>query len=121
MAVDNRLPIAGAIGDRRRSDIARERLTPGHVSEDRHARTGADGRFTRLRDVARVELGALDYTTNGYLDGNGASQGLSNGLITVTLENIPFAQYDVYAYVGADQNGRKVPSPTNPRSWRGYG
>jgi hydrophobe/amphiphile efflux-1 (HAE1) family protein len=31
-------------------------------------KTGADGRFTRLRDVARVELGALDYTTNGYLD-----------------------------------------------------
>ncbi len=31
-------------------------------------KTGADGRFTRLRDVARVELGALDYTTNGFLD-----------------------------------------------------
>jgi hydrophobe/amphiphile efflux-1 (HAE1) family protein len=31
-------------------------------------KTGTDGRFTRLRDVARVELGALDYTTNGYLD-----------------------------------------------------
>jgi len=35
-------------------------------------KTGADGRFTRLRDVARVELGALDYTTNGYLDGKPA-------------------------------------------------
>jgi len=43
---------------------------------------------------------------NGYLDGNGASQGQSDGLITVTLSNIPFANYDVYAYVGADQNGR---------------
>jgi hydrophobe/amphiphile efflux-1 (HAE1) family protein len=31
-------------------------------------KTGTDGRFTRLRDVARVELGALDYTTNGFLD-----------------------------------------------------
>src|SRR5262249_53546259 len=31
-------------------------------------KTGADGRLTRLRDVARVELGALDYLTNGYLD-----------------------------------------------------
>jgi HAE1 family hydrophobic/amphiphilic exporter-1 len=29
----------------------------------------AQGRMTRLRDVARVELGALDYTTNAYLDG----------------------------------------------------
>jgi HAE1 family hydrophobic/amphiphilic exporter-1 len=27
-----------------------------------------DGRVTRIKDVARVELGALDYTTNGYLD-----------------------------------------------------
>ncbi|MGO8955232.1 MAG: efflux RND transporter permease subunit [Rhodomicrobium sp.] len=35
-------------------------------------KTGADGRFTRLRDVARVELGALDYTTNGFLDGKPA-------------------------------------------------
>lgn len=35
-------------------------------------KTGVDGRFTRLRDVARVELGGLDYTTNGYLDGKPA-------------------------------------------------
>ncbi len=35
-------------------------------------KTGADGRFTRLRDVARVELGALDYSTNGFLDGKPA-------------------------------------------------
>jgi len=30
------------------------------------------GRITRLRDVARVELGAQDYSTIGYLDGNTA-------------------------------------------------
>jgi HAE1 family hydrophobic/amphiphilic exporter-1 len=29
---------------------------------------GEDGRVTRLRDVARVELGALDYGLNSYLD-----------------------------------------------------
>ncbi len=29
----------------------------------------AAGRMTRLRDVARIELGALDYATNAYLDG----------------------------------------------------
>jgi len=29
-----------------------------------------DGRVTRLRDVARIELGAQDYSTIGYLDGN---------------------------------------------------
>src|SRR4051795_13427091 len=31
-------------------------------------RTDPDGRVTRIRDVARVELGAQDYTTSGYLD-----------------------------------------------------
>ncbi len=33
---------------------------------------GAGGRVTRLSDVARVELGAQDYSTQGYLDGNPA-------------------------------------------------
>ena len=31
-------------------------------------KSDADGRVTRVRDVARVELGAQDYTVNGYLD-----------------------------------------------------
>ncbi|WP_373089054.1 efflux RND transporter permease subunit, partial [Sneathiella sp.] len=31
-------------------------------------RADADGRVTRLDDIGRVELGAQDYTTNGYLD-----------------------------------------------------
>src|SRR5262249_53230698 len=30
--------------------------------------TDPDGRVTRVRDIARVELGALDYTRNAYLD-----------------------------------------------------
>src|SRR6202030_3740171 len=30
--------------------------------------TDTDGRVTRVRDIARVELGSLDYTTNAYLD-----------------------------------------------------
>jgi hydrophobe/amphiphile efflux-1 (HAE1) family protein len=30
-------------------------------------KTGADGRITRVRDVARIELGARDYATNSYL------------------------------------------------------
>src|SRR5690606_28760848 len=29
---------------------------------------GEDGRITRLRDVARIELGARDYGVNSYLD-----------------------------------------------------
>ncbi len=35
-------------------------------------KTGADGRITRLRDVARVELGARDYSVNSYLSGEQA-------------------------------------------------
>ncbi|SLN76769.1 efflux RND transporter permease subunit [Oceanibacterium hippocampi] len=31
-----------------------------------------EGRLTRLGDIARVELGALDYTTNAYLNESGA-------------------------------------------------
>jgi multidrug efflux pump len=31
-------------------------------------KTGPDGRITRLRDVARIELGARDYSVNSYLD-----------------------------------------------------
>jgi HAE1 family hydrophobic/amphiphilic exporter-1 len=31
-------------------------------------RADPDGRVTRVRDIARVELAALDYGTNGYLD-----------------------------------------------------
>src|SRR4029453_12218076 len=31
-------------------------------------RAEPDGQVTRLRDVARIELGAQDYTLNAYLD-----------------------------------------------------
>jgi multidrug efflux pump len=32
-------------------------------------KSGADGQITRLRDVARIQLGARDYSVNGYIDG----------------------------------------------------
>jgi len=35
--------------------------------EDIVVKAGADGRTVRLRDVARIELGALDYSTNSFL------------------------------------------------------
>jgi hydrophobe/amphiphile efflux-1 (HAE1) family protein len=35
--------------------------------EDIVVKAGVDGRTVRLRDVARVELGALDYSTNSFL------------------------------------------------------
>ena len=36
--------------------------------EDIVVKTGADGRVVRVKDVGRVELGALSYTTQGYED-----------------------------------------------------
>ncbi len=47
--------------------------TLGRLSDPRQfgnivVRADADGRVTRVRDIARVELAALDYGTNGYLD-----------------------------------------------------
>ena len=36
-------------------------------------KTGADGRVTRVRDVARVELAARDYTVNSQLGGKPAT------------------------------------------------
>jgi len=35
-------------------------------------KTGADGRVVRLKDVARVEIGALAYSTDSYLEGKPA-------------------------------------------------
>src|SRR6266446_5834874 len=35
-------------------------------------KTGGNGRMTRLRDIARIELGARDYSANSYLDGKPA-------------------------------------------------
>lgn len=53
-------------------------------------KTGADGRLTRVRDVATVELGARDYLRNSYLNGRRAAaiaisqQPGSNALATAT-------------------------------------
>jgi hydrophobe/amphiphile efflux-1 (HAE1) family protein len=43
------------------------RLTDAEQFEDIVIRSDADG-YIHLRDIARVELGALDYTVNAYLD-----------------------------------------------------
>src|SRR4051794_38694248 len=44
------------------------RLTDTRQFGNSVVKTDTDGRVTRVRDVARIELGALDYSTNGYLD-----------------------------------------------------
>jgi hydrophobe/amphiphile efflux-1 (HAE1) family protein len=48
------------------------RLTTQAQFEDIIVKAGDDGRTVRLRDVARVELGALSYSTNSYLLGKPA-------------------------------------------------
>jgi hydrophobe/amphiphile efflux-1 (HAE1) family protein len=44
------------------------RLSSPDQFQDIVVATDVDGRVTRVRDIARVELGSLDYTTNAYLD-----------------------------------------------------
>jgi hydrophobe/amphiphile efflux-1 (HAE1) family protein len=44
------------------------RLRDARQFEDVVVRTEPGGRVTRIRDIARVELGAQDYNANGYLD-----------------------------------------------------
>ncbi|MBL8199975.1 MAG: efflux RND transporter permease subunit [Chromatiales bacterium] len=51
--------------------------SPGRLLEPEQfgqvvVKTGADGRLTRVADVARVELGAREYLTNSLLDGRPA-------------------------------------------------
>src|ERR1700710_2807781 len=43
------------------------RLKDPRQFEDILIKAGADGRIVRLRDVARIELGALSYATNSFL------------------------------------------------------
>ncbi|WP_119422886.1 efflux RND transporter permease subunit [Desertibaculum subflavum] len=44
------------------------RLQDARQFENIIVRTDSAGRVTRVRDIGRVELGAQDYTTNGYLE-----------------------------------------------------
>jgi multidrug efflux pump len=44
------------------------RLSTPEQFNDIVVATDDDGRVTRVRDIARVELGSLNYTTNAYLD-----------------------------------------------------
>ncbi len=44
------------------------RLTDPAQFGDVLLKSGADGRLVRVRDISRIELGAVDYSTNAYLD-----------------------------------------------------
>ena len=49
------------------------RLTSPEQFEDIVVRAEPDGQVVRVRDIARVELGAQDYTVNAYLDNKNAT------------------------------------------------
>jgi hydrophobe/amphiphile efflux-1 (HAE1) family protein len=49
--------------------VAQGRLLTTEEFGDVVVKTGEDGNVTRVRDVARVELGARDYSTKTYMDG----------------------------------------------------
>ena len=49
--------------------VAQGRLLTAEQFGDVVVKTGADGDVTRVKDVARVELGARDYSSKTYMDG----------------------------------------------------
>jgi len=71
----------GALGQPPQSDLGafqvslqlKGRLLQPSEFENIVLKTGADGRVVRVRDVGRVELGALQYSTYGYQDANPAT------------------------------------------------
>ena len=71
---------AGVIGQPPTSDLGAFQLnvtTQGRLVREEEfgdiiVKRGSDGRVTRLRDVARIELGAQDYSRLSYLDGKSA-------------------------------------------------
>jgi HAE1 family hydrophobic/amphiphilic exporter-1 len=72
------------------SIVLQGRLTDPAQFGEIVVKTGDDGRFIRVKDVARVELGARDYITNSYLNGKPAVAAVisqrpgSNALATAT-------------------------------------
>jgi HAE1 family hydrophobic/amphiphilic exporter-1 len=54
------------------SIVLQGRLTDPEQFANIVVKTGDDGRFIRVKDVARVELGSRDYATNSYLNGKPA-------------------------------------------------
>ena len=64
-------PVAAAPSFETKLNLQGRLKTPEEF-ENVIVKNGADGRLTRLKDVARVELGALDYSTSGMLNGKQA-------------------------------------------------
>ncbi|QEG40979.1 efflux RND transporter permease subunit [Roseimaritima ulvae] len=65
-------PPIGEAGDFQLNVTTQGRLIEEDEFGDIIVKRGDDGRVTRLRDVARIELGAQDYSRLSYLDGQSA-------------------------------------------------
>ncbi len=65
-------PPTGETGDFQLNVTTQGRLVQEDEFGDIIIKRGKDGRVTRLRDVARIELGAQDYSRLSYLDGKSA-------------------------------------------------
>jgi len=66
-------PPAQTLGAYQLSVQTQGRLTAPEQFADVIVKTDAEGRVTRLRDIARVELGSQDYNLNAYLDNKTAT------------------------------------------------
>ncbi len=79
-------------------------------------RTGEEGRTTKLKDVARIELGALDYARNSYLDGKPAQAigvfQLPGSNALATAENIQKTMADISKNFPKGLEYRIVYNPT---------
>lgn len=62
----------GAATDFQLTIATKGRLETPEEFEEVVVKSGQDGRLTRLRDVARIELGAEDYSVRSFLDGKSA-------------------------------------------------
>ncbi|MBC8108021.1 MAG: multidrug efflux RND transporter permease subunit, partial [Anaerolineae bacterium] len=65
-------PVAVGKNDFQLTVNALGRLTSPDQFEEIIIKTGEDGRITRVKDIARVELGAADYSVSAYLNGQDA-------------------------------------------------
>lgn len=100
---------------------AQGRLASADEFEEVIVKRGRDGQLVRLKDVGRVELGAVDYASNSYLDGDnsaglgifqrpgsnavGTAQGLIAKMEELSKNFPPGLEYRIYynptAYVEA--------------------
>lgn len=74
----------------------------GAISDDSGTATGVGFFYSAqgMWAVSQTTNAGNRQLLNGYLDAESSSNG------SCTISNIPYANYDVYVYVSADQNGR---------------